>query len=83
MKFCQLILDPSSLFVGEKALPTLFFGFVQPGGGILFAAAQAVTENVSKLWLMKGRLHFVQDAIASPPVTIATLLSPKDIRLAA
>ena len=71
----------NSRVVGEKTLVTSSASGVQPGGGRRFAAAQADTTSVSSHNnRVERRVH---EAKASPPVTIATLLSAFEIRRAA
>ena len=73
----------SSRVVGEKTVLTSSAKGVQPGGGIHFAAAQADTGVVNHSVTLGMIVAALQDASASPPSTMATLLSPLEILLAA
>jgi len=49
-----MLLFPRSRPVGVKTESTAWEGGVQPGGGRLFAAAQADTGSMRLVWLEEG-----------------------------
>ena len=84
ISFEKDVLSLSSLVVGEKTLWTSELEGLHPGGGILFAAAQAVTAELSNASLLsktethtRPTLHLPSQA---PPLTVLLIFSSQHRR---